>query len=132
MPYYNFNDFKNACGFNKNDVIILKQAIEDADRDFNLKTKSQLIGFIFNDGLEELRFINTKPWENNPDKNNPVMIDAYEFRTLGKLGYIAFGHNNITGKWFIKSFKPSENTNPVMIEAFQRAGLIKHGDNNDE
>ncbi len=85
--------------------------------------------FIFNnDGLQQLNFINTKEWENNPDKANPVMVDAYEFRTLRKRGYIAFMHNRKTGKWLIKSFKLSENINPAMFEAFQRAGLITHGD----
>ena len=131
-PHYNFNNFKNTCSSNKNDVFIHKQAQMDADEYFNLKTKSQLLDFISNDGLEDLRFVNQTPWRNNPDPNNPVMIDAYEFRTLAKLGYIAFMYIKKTGKWLIKSFKLSENANLVFFKAFQRMGLIEHGDNNEE
>lgn len=75
-------------------------------------------------GLEELEFINTKPWERNPDKGNTIFVDAYEFRTLNKLGYIAFMRNNKTMKWLIKSFHLSDNKNPVMLIAMQRAGLL--------
>jgi len=62
----------------------------DAGENFNLNTKSQLLEFIHCDGLEDLKFVNTKDWENNPDPANPIKVDAYEFRTMGKLGYIAF------------------------------------------
>lgn len=89
------------------------------------------MSFIANDGLENLSFINIKPWKKNPNKAKPIQVDAYEFKTLNRLGYIAFFYSDITKKWIIKSFKPSKNRNPAMSLALQKVGLIPHGDNND-
>lgn len=121
-PSYNFNDFKHACN-DENLVIPSKHAIENAETIFNLKTKKMLLYFISNDGLEELDFINTKPWEMNPDPDTVVMIDAYEFKSMNILGYIAFFYSERTNKWIIKSFKLSINRNMMMYLALKKAGL---------
>ena len=125
MPYYNYEDFNQACGNEQYNVIPIYNVIRDAREDFNLKTKSQLLEFIHCDGLENLKFVNTKDWENNPDLANPIKVDAYEFRTLGKLGYIAFMYNKNTKKWLIKSFRLSKNRNMAMFRAFEKAKFIK-------
>jgi len=52
------------------------------------------------------------------------MVDAYEFRSMYKLGYIAFMYNEKTLKWIIKSFHLSENRSLEMVMAFHNAGLI--------
>ena len=124
MPYYIYEEFKKACGEDMVNVIPINSVMKDAQELFNLYPKSVLLDLINNDGLEELEFINTKPWERNPDKGNTIFVDAYEFRTLNKLGYISFMRNNKTMKWLIKSFHLSDNKNPVMLIAMQRAGLL--------
>lgn len=123
-PEYDFEEFRKACRKKQNTVFILPKAQKDAWDFFNLRTRTQLLDFISNHGLEELKFINKKKWEKNPDKQNVVMVDAYEFRSRFKLGYIAFMYNPKTQKWIIKSFHPSENTNPTMMFALAKAGLL--------
>lgn len=125
MSYYNFEDFKKSCADDVENVIPLNPVLKDAMNHFNLSTKSNLLKFINNDGLENLNFINTKPWEKNPDPSNEIKIDAYEFRSLSKLGYIAFMYNETTRKWIIKSFHLSTNRNPAMSLALKEAGLIE-------
>jgi len=129
LPYYNYIDFQNACN-NPNDIILINPVPRDANNDFNLNSKSSLLAFITNDGLEDLKFINTKEWEDNPNKSHPLLVDAYEFRSMGKLGYIAFMYHDITNKWIVKSFHLSKNRNLAMLLALEKAGLLK--ENNDE
>ena len=67
-PYYVFEDFRHACATEKYPrVTILKDAMEDARRDFALETQGEVFAFIINGGLEQLDFINKKLWESNPD-----------------------------------------------------------------
>lgn len=132
-PSYDFQNFKSACKIRKN-VYVWRQAKEDADRIFNLKSTRNLLEFISNDGLEDLSFINKTEWKENPDKSNDIMIDAYHFRTAYMLGYIAFFYNAKQDKWIIKSFKLSEQCNPTMGLAFKSARLLserKKGDSNE-
>lgn len=123
-PHYDFEDFRKACGKEKDTVIPIGDVLKDADELFSLRTKTALLDFIFNFGLENLTFINSKEWENNPDKKASMRVDSYEFRSRFKLGYIAFMHNRKTKKWIIKSFHLSENMNPTMMAAFEKAGLL--------
>jgi hypothetical protein len=125
MPYYKYKDFKQACGNDTYNVIPIDDVLRNAREKFNLNTKSQLLEFIHYDGLEDLKFVNTKDWENNPDPANTIKVYAYEFRTMGKLGYIAFMYNKNTQKWLIKSFHLSKNRNMAMFLAFEKAKRIK-------
>lgn len=125
MPYYKYKDFKQACGNDTYNVIPIDDVLRNAREKFNLNTKSQLLEFIHYDGLEDLKFVNTKDWENNPDPANTIKVYAYEFRTMGKLGYIAFMYNKNTQKWLIKSFHLSKNRNMAMFLAFKKAKRIK-------
>lgn len=125
MSSYTYSEFQNACGTNKNDVISINSVLKDANDHFNLPTRKSLLDFIFYGGLENLDFLNTKEWKDNPDKSIKVMVDAYEFASFGILGYIAFMFINKTSKWLIKSFHLSENRNPIMSLALQNAGLIE-------
>ena len=124
MSYYRYTDFKKACKDDEENVIPINNVIENARNDFKLNTKSQLLDFILNDGLENLTFVNTKDWENNPNKNKPIKVDAYEFTSMYKLGYIAFMYNEETNKWLIKSFHLSSNGNMALYFAMEKAGLI--------
>lgn len=129
MPHYKFGDFKKACAGGTGNVFVTKTALEGAKNHFNIPTISYLLEFIINDGLEALSFINTTPLRTNKNSSNPILVDAYDFRSACKLGYIAFMHNNTTRKWTIKSFKLSENRNPAMSLALREAGLIKTEEN---
>jgi hypothetical protein len=126
-PEYDFEEFRRACE-DKNNVFLFPAAEKKADDFFNLRTKTQVLEFIINNGLGNLKFLNKKDWKKNPDPSNPIKIDAYEFRSAFKLGYIAFMHNPKTRKWSIKSFKPSKNANQTMMHALQKAGLLASGE----
>ena len=56
MCYYNYTDFKKACGEDGGNVIPINNVTKNAKEVFNLPTKSKLLEFIYNDGLEELKF----------------------------------------------------------------------------
>jgi hypothetical protein len=131
MPTFRFDDFRRACKNSPDSVVLLKGVQNDADNIFNLRTKEQVLAFIANDGLESLRFVNSKPWKKNPDKSNVIQVDAYEFMSMSILGYIAFMYSTKTGKWLIKSFHQSSNSNQTMLLAFQKAQSISSGGKNE-
>jgi hypothetical protein len=123
MPVYTLDDFLLCCGKSPNSVILINTVLKDAQKDFHLNTKADLLEFISNGGLEDITFINTKEWENNPDKESVIYVDAYNFMTMFRLGYIAFFRNS-RGSWIIKSFHLSNDRNLAMEIAFRKAGLI--------
>jgi len=130
QPYYDVDAFLKACkGWKRLRVVVLKKALDDARNDFGLKTSGEILRFIANGGLEQLEFINSKPWENNPDPSWPMIVDGYEFVSLMKRGYVAFMYNKITGYWTIKSFHISLSASLPFVEAFKKAGFISGGDN---
>lgn len=125
-PSYNFLDFKKSCKKkNRNNVFIFPNVLKDADKYFNLRTKNQILDFIYNDGLKNRFFINTNLWKQNPNKNKQIMVDNYEFVTGHKKGYLAFMYNNCTNKWIIKSFHLSENMNDQMLQAIKKSDIMK-------
>jgi hypothetical protein len=126
MPEYSFCEFKRCCNENPERVQILYEPERDAKLHFGLKSKTAIKNFIANDGLEDedLIFQNSKEWEKNPDKSFKIFVDAYEFRSRYKRGYIAFMYNPKTGYWIIKSFKLSKNNNFALANALSRAGMI--------
>ncbi len=109
LPSYRFNDFKVACG-QGDKVKVHGKAQDDARTYFKLKNEQAIRDFIFNGGLEDLKFTHTDIWRNNPDPNTIIMEDEYSFRTSSKHGYIAFFYNKKTDKWIIKSFKKNWDT----------------------
>lgn len=119
-PSYKFSDFKKACK-DKNKIAIHSNACKGACKYFNLRTEKDILNFIKNDGLENLLFLNTAPWKQNPT----IMVDAYEFTSGNKKGYIAYIYNKNTNKWFIKSFHLSENMNDQMAQAIKKSELFK-------
>lgn len=122
-PEYTFSDFKRCCIENPADVVPWKPALDDADKIFGLKTKSELLNFIGNDGLEELTFYNKSMYYDKLGKPLNIFIDEYEFISGSKLGYIAFMHNKKIGKWAIKSFHLSKNSNLTLAFALNKAGF---------
>jgi hypothetical protein len=122
MTAYSLDEFIDCCGKNPTKVFPINNVVKDAQNIFHLNTKSELLDFIGNGGLEEIEYLNTKPWENNPDKKSLIYVDAYQFKTMNILGYIAFFSNR--GNWIIKSFHRSNEYNPIMEIALRKAGLI--------
>lgn len=128
QPYYDLGVFLKACRVSaRPHVVVLKKAQDDARNDFGLKTSGEILRFIANGGLEQLEFINSKPWENNPDPSKPLIVDGYEFVSLMKRGYVAFMFNTITGYWTIKSFHISDEASLPFVQAFRKAGYILRG-----
>jgi hypothetical protein len=119
-PTYNLEDFIVCCDKNPEGIHMIGDTLKDAQNIFRLYTKSAVLEFIANDGLENIIFINTKPWEKNPDSTVRIFVDAYEFTTGGILGYIAFFKNK-KGEWVIKSFHQSDERSGVMENAFRIA-----------
>jgi len=125
-PSYNFLDFKKSCRKkNKNNVFIFSKARKSADKYFNLRTKKQILDFIYADGLKNRYFYNTTPWEKNQNKNKQIMVDAYEFESGNKRGYLAFMYNEFTNKWTIKSFKLSTNANNQILQAIKKTDIME-------
>ena len=87
VPHYRYEDFRNACARGKAAVVLVNPVLKDATAGFNLRTTKAVLDFVANDGLENREFVNSKKWENNPDKNNPIIVDAYEFTTISRRGY---------------------------------------------
>lgn len=95
--------------------------------DFGLKTSREILRFIAHGGLEQLEFINSKPWGNNPNPSRPMVVDGYEFVSLMKRGYVAFMFNQKTNFWTIKSFHISDKASLPFRDALKKAGLIDGG-----
>lgn len=101
---YNFADFTDACAIGEKSVQVIKGAEQTAREHFNLKAKSEILGFIANGGLENPEYIKTKQWKNDPN-NSGIMVDSYKFKSGSITGYTAYMYQPITKKWLLKSFK---------------------------
>lgn len=129
-PFYNFEEFRRICGEEPSKVFVSEDAVKDAREYFSLNSRIEILNFINEAELKNLEFKNTKPWENNPDKSNEIMVDAYEFRSCAKKGYLAFFFNKKTEKWSVKSFHLSEERFNQFAECFEKIKIGK-GENNE-
>src|SRR5713101_7477342 len=77
-PAYQLSDLVVACSPPAS-VFVTGGAMLTARTDFNLQTQTAVHEFIAAGGLERPSFINTTPWQNNPNLSPTVMIDAYSF-----------------------------------------------------
>ena len=103
-------------------VWVSKGALISAQNDFSLATGDAVREFIANNGLEQPRHISTVPWENNPDKNQVVWVDSYEFFSGSLFGYFAF-FKGLTGRWVVKSLKKNDQPDPRFLQ--MKAALEK-------
>ncbi|MBU1345046.1 MAG: hypothetical protein KKE44_22210 [Proteobacteria bacterium] len=131
MPYNFFEKLKKACKDDKDNVSVWKKAKESADDVFKLRTENEIIDFIANDGLENIRDEHVKPLELSKNKENAPMVYSYEFRTMCILGYIAIVDNKKIGTLSIKSFKRSTKSSNTMEVALKIAGLLPEGGDNE-
>lgn len=111
MSFYVLTDFIRSCGVGTAEAFVLGGAVFDAKRDFNLKTMDEILAFVGNGGLENPVFVNTRPWDKNPNPAQPIMVDAYHFSAGDIYGYIAF-MMGVSKKWNIKSFKEERSGDP--------------------
>lgn len=100
---YDLNNLIKDCIVGTLKASVTKGAMETARTDFNLKTQEAVMRFIGNGGLESPSLNNSKPWKNNPNPSNQVMVDSYDFYSGAAFGYVAFFRG--PQKWIIKSFK---------------------------
>ncbi len=121
---YDLHELIKACA-ESNQVTVLTNAERCARDEFRLNTKKAVLDFIANEGLETPLYLNTKPWEKNPDPTCPIMVDAYSFYSGPKHGYIAFLFSAKTQKWIIKSFKSNRDSVPRNENWFGKLSEIK-------
>lgn len=132
-PHYELKELVEGCAAEPPKAFVTKGALETAVKDFNLSTQTAVLGFVGNNGLESPYFINTKPWENNPDPKVAVAVDAWGFFSGTLHGYLAFFFSPITQKWAIKSFKKNDKPDPRNLSLGQQLAqklpglLIKGG-----
>ncbi len=126
MPAYIFGSFVAACS-TVTSVFVTRGAMETATSDFGLITKATVCSFVANGGLESPTFINTAPWDNNPDPAIPIRVDAYSFFSGFTYGYIAFLFQQKTSMWTVKSFKKNKEPDPrnlAILTALRKAGRV--------
>ena len=92
------------CSNCPENVIVGKQAQNDANHDFKLQSVDAIKSFIFNGGLEKPIHEKSTYLEIWKDGRKPV-AHSYSFYSEGKMGYLAFYVVPKTCKSFIKSFK---------------------------
>jgi hypothetical protein len=105
---YDLGDFFEACFIQGHkQVTAIEKAEVSAREIFDIPTKKQLIAFISNDGLKNLRFLKIDPLSRNDIKGLRI-VDTYDFDiivgTKIEKGYLAFGKSENTPYWIIKSF----------------------------
>lgn len=119
-PEYKLSDFLEGCMAGVSKAYVIQGAMKTAEKDFNLYPQQRVLEFIGNGGLAQPHFINSKPWDNNPNPENEIMVDAYGFFSGFNYGYVAF-FRPVISKWIIKSFK--KNTDPDPRNLALREGL---------
>lgn len=106
---YCLENFILSCKNEPRMIKVIQRDLHKSLRYFNLNTEKELLEFIGNGGLEDLAYVNTKPWENNPDKDiKEIFVDAYRFRSGRKIGYMAI-LKGLPGNYVIKSFHKNYN-----------------------
>ena len=134
QPSYLLADFVKACAVGKSKAFVVREAKLTAKSDFNLHTEEAILDFIGQGGMESLQFISSKNWEKNPHPSVPVKVDAYNFYSGLRFGYLAFFHGPVTDKWIIKSFKGNDQPGPKNLSIANQLGPIRkklYGGGND-
>ncbi len=127
-PKHDLLAFFKACQEGTKAVVVLATPERDARIYFKLQTKEDLLYFIADCGLKQLRFLKTAPIS-HIQVHGLQHVDEYDFEIDGQPGYLAFGVNEITHRWIIKSFhlQEVEKVFPEMGNAY-RLALGKKGE----
>ena len=77
---YCLTDFIQCCMNDPQNVMVFNDAELGARNQFGLSTKTELLAFIGNQGLQNLTYVNTEQWRLKPERiKGDVFIDAYNF-----------------------------------------------------
>ena len=119
---YSLDDFLQACTVGS--VTVTRGVTESASVDLGLQSKSEILLFFVNGGIEtDLVFINSAEWINNPNPSVRIMVDAYTFLYDYKRCYFAFMYFESTRSWMLKSLHISEDSNSIMQSALRKCML---------
>lgn len=126
-PTFDLADFLTACATGTKAVVVLGDAEKDAEMIFGIVTRKDVLAFIANGGLKELRFLNTSPYFKE-DGRGLKKVDAYDFYTGNIHGYISFGFNPSSSRWILKSFHRQLETRAFELnENLRRLEIGKDG-----
>ena len=75
QPKYASEDFIKDC-HDQESIELEYGVLARANRDFNLRTKEELLVFIIKGKMENLEFVNSIPYRNSSEKPQPF-CDAY-------------------------------------------------------
>lgn len=107
-------------------VVPINSVLADARKHYKIYPKEKLIQLIADGGLEQISFVNKKPWEKNFTQFRPLDVYAFNFKTLHLPGYLAIIENKSMGNWLIKSFHPPPiGSNPTLADIFPIISHIK-------
>jgi hypothetical protein len=120
--------FVKDCRNNSDDVIVDPDVLDDARNIFKLYTQEELLTFIGNNGLRNVKWLHRIKWRNNPDPdkdNNPQFVYDYRCPTNGTPYYIAIiffrtFYGSTINKWGLKSFHLDDYANTPMREQLSR------------
>jgi hypothetical protein len=99
-----YDEFVKTCAETPGKIHVWSNVIKDAGKYFNLQTGRDLIEFIGNRGLTEVRFLEKKPLDGKNQKDIEIIVFSFEFKAIKKFGYLAFFKSPITKVFVIKSF----------------------------
>ena len=111
-PHYDKEEFIKACGEDPSKVYIPNGPLRDAERDFGLMRKADILAVIADRELENWEWANTAPWEKNPTPEVVIYCDSYNFFFNTDYGYLKFLYNHIRGIWHLTSFKKNDKDDP--------------------
>ncbi|MDY0289878.1 MAG: hypothetical protein RBR15_13715 [Sphaerochaeta sp.] len=116
---YALEAFLQAC--KEGEVAVTRKVVESASADLGLQSKSEILHFLTNGGIQdELTWVNSVAWKNNPNPSVQVMVDAYTFLSDHKRCYFAFMYFELTSSWMLKSLHVSEGSNSIMQAALRK------------
>jgi hypothetical protein len=99
-----YNEFVDTCAENPGKIHLWLDVVKDAGKYFNLHTEGELISFIGNKGLLEVRFLEKKPLDVNKRKDVEIIVFSFEFKAIKKFGYLAIYRALVNNHFVIKSF----------------------------
>jgi hypothetical protein len=127
-----YEELVKTCADNSGKIHVWPDAVKDADYHFRLENKSDIISFIGNRGLKEVRFLEKKPLESNKRKELEIIVFSFEFKARKKIGYLAFYKSPVNDNFVIKSFHLSHrqvigdvSKSPQFLNTLKSIGLSK-------
>ena len=99
-----YDEFVQTCAEKPGKIHVWSCVVKDASEHFRLHTKGEIISFIGNKGLSEVRFLEKKPLKGTKLKDVEIIVFSFEFEAIKKFGYLAFFKSPINKNFVIKSF----------------------------